>query len=183
MKIQSLKVKQTVAGPDEGHDACCGGKAHDDVAESRAAQTRTDHVAGLDPGADDAVEHLTRAVDQHVGGIDRTREGLGDKSLIDHGGDAGREVLASQIATGVCQEAIQEQLGGAKPDAAGRPVCRRGGGGSGGVLFHIFSLIPLEIRSFRKLSTLYYGFVNISTLFQKNKSCKIAENPRDYLQK
>jgi hypothetical protein len=49
--------------------------------------------------------------------------------------------------------------------------------------FHAFSFIPSEIRSFRKHPTLYYGSANISTLFLKNKSCKIAENPRDYLQK
>ena len=127
-------MEQTVQSPDQGHDARRGSEAHGHVAKTSAAQTRSDHVAGLDLGSDDAVEHLPRTVDQHVCRIDGACEGLGDEFLLDHGRNTGGEIFASQIATGVGQEAVQEQLGGADADAARGPAGLIVG--SGGVVGH-----------------------------------------------
>ena len=106
-------VEQAVQSPDQGHDGGGGSQSHGQVAQAGAAESRTDHVAGLDAGAQDAVEDLSSAVDQHVGGIDRASEGQRQETVSCHGGDTGGEILTSDVAAGVGQKAVQEQAGGA----------------------------------------------------------------------
>jgi hypothetical protein len=69
-----------------------------------------------------AVEHLPRAIDQHIRRIDCASEGEGQKAVGGHGGDAGREILTPDVAAGVGQKAVKEQAGGALTHAAVGPL-------------------------------------------------------------